>query len=171
MVMVLLTSKWLFCVPFLIVNALTYLFSPLQTANAQVINAIGRSDITMKLEIIKKSIGIVVLILSLVLFNDVIYVAYGGLLIAVLSSIINMFPNRKLIGYTIKDQIKDILPGFCLSLIMAVLIYLLSYLIKKAFVLLFAQVFIGIAVYVLLSVITKNKSFRFILTLLKKGKK
>ena len=71
----------------------------------------GRSDIFLKLEIIKKTLGTVILVVSVVLFDDVLYIAYGGLLIAILSSVINMFPNTKLIGYSYKEQLMDLLPN------------------------------------------------------------
>lgn len=93
LIVLILTEKWIPCVPFLIISSLTLLLSPLQTSNAQVINAMGRSDIFLKLEVIKKIIGILILMVSIVFFEDVIYVAYGGLLLAVISSIINMAPN------------------------------------------------------------------------------
>lgn len=170
LVVVLLTEKWVNCVPFLIFNALIYLLSPIQTANAQVINAIGRSDVTMKLEIVKKVLGTIVLILSIVLFDDVIYVVYGGLIIAILSSLINMFPNRKLINYSYKEQFLDILPNLFISMIMYIVVYSMSYIIKNLYILLLVQIFVGISVYIGLSYITRNKSFKFVLNLLKKKK-
>ncbi len=171
LVRILLTDKWLPCVPFLVLNSLIYLLSPLQTANAQVINALGRSDITMKLEIVKKAIGTLILLLSIILFNEVIYVVYGGVIIAVLSSVINMIPNKRLINYSIKEQIIDILPNACLSLIMMGLVYSLSYLITNIYLLLLTQVLVGIAIYIIASLITKNKSFIYLFGLTRKKSK
>lgn len=170
LVSILLTNKWLPCVPYMILNALIYALAPLQTANAQVINAIGRSDIFLKLEIIKKTLGIVILALSLIIFDDVIFVAYGGLLIAVLSSLINMTPNTRLIKYSYKEQLLDLAPATVMSIVMAAIIWSVSLVIRNNYLLFFTQVVLGVVVYVLLSVITKNTTMKYVLVMIK-GKK
>lgn len=168
LVSILITDKWLPCVPFLIINAFIYLLTPLQTANAQVINAMGKSDIYLKLEIIKKTLGVLILVLSVVLFDDVLYIAYGGLLIAILSSLINMFPNTKLINYTYKEQFADLLPNAFITVLMSVGVWSISFVIDNKYVLILSQFVGGIFLYVLLSILTKNKSFRYILDIVKR---
>lgn len=170
LVSILITDVWLPCVPFLIINAMTYLLAPLQTANAQVINAMGRSDIFLKLEIIKKTLGICVLVLSVVLFDDVLYIAYGGLLIAVLSSLMNMYPNTKLINYSYKEQFMDLLPNTVITLLMTLAVWSISLVIENKYILITTQVIAGIVVYAVLSVLTKNSSFNYFVNVIK-GKK
>ncbi len=170
LVSILITDVWLPCVPFLIINALIYMLTPLQTANAQVINAMGRSDVFLKLEIVKKALGIIVLILSIVFFDDALYVAYGGLLIAVLSSLINMYPNTKLINYSYKEQLMDLIPNSLSTLLMSVAVWSVSLVIENDYVLIVSQVVVGVAVYILLSVLTKNSSFQYLLTVIYKKK-
>ena len=58
MIRLLLTEKWLGCVPFLQISCLFWMFQPSQTANVQAIKAIGRSDICLKLEMAKKQLGL-----------------------------------------------------------------------------------------------------------------
>ena len=167
-ILIVLTDKWLPSVPFLIVLSLTYLLTPLQTANQQVIAAMGRSDIFLKMEILKKTLGTIVLVLSVVLFNDAIYVAYGGLLLAVLSSIINMAPNTKLIKYSYKEQVLDLLPNIFSSVIMAVIVWSISLLIHNNYVLIILQVMLGVGVYFLLTIVTRNPALKYILGIFKK---
>ena len=167
-ILIVLTDKWLPSVPFLIVLSLTYLLTPLQTANQQVIAAMGRSDIFLKIEILKKTLGTIVLVLSVVLFNDAIYVAYGGLLLAVLSSIINMAPNTKLIKYSYKEQVLDLLPNIFSSVIMAVIVWSISLLIHNNYVLIILQVMLGVGVYFLLTIVTRNPALKYILGIFKK---
>ncbi len=167
LVSVLITDAWLPCVPFLIINSLTYVLTPLQTANAQVINAMGRSDIFLKLEIIKKTLGIGVLVLSVVLFDDVLYIAYGGLVVAVLSSLINMYPNTKLINYSYKEQFFDLIPNTLITIVMTLAVWSVSFVIDNKYLLISSQIIVGFIVYILLSVWTKNSSFNYFLSIFK----
>lgn len=57
LVLLLLTEKWLMCVPFIQIFCAVYALWPIHTANLQAINAIGRSDIFLKLEVVKKYSG------------------------------------------------------------------------------------------------------------------
>lgn len=167
LVILILTEKWISCIPFLVISALTFLLSPLQTSNAQVINAMGRSDTFLRLEIIKKIVGIIILLLSVFLFDDVIYVAYGGLALAIISSIINMMPNRYYLNYSIRSQVLDLLPNIMISAVMAICIYPLSFVFDNDLLLITSQVILGVVIYILLALVTKNKAFKLLLDVLK----
>lgn len=65
MVRVILTDKWLNCVPYLRIFCFTYGLWPIHTANLQAVNAMGRSDLFLKLEIMKKGIGLIALLISM----------------------------------------------------------------------------------------------------------
>lgn len=64
-VKLLLTDKWLPCVPYLRIFCFTYLFWPIHTANLNAVKAMGRSDLFLRLEIIKKAIGLILLLLTI----------------------------------------------------------------------------------------------------------
>lgn len=119
-----LTEKWLPCVPFLCIFCINYMFWPVHTANLNAINALGRSDIFLKLEIIKKVVGISVLLFTMQ--YSVMAMAYGMLLTGVLSQIINSWPNRKLLGYGYLHQLRDLLPSIVLAVIAGVVAYGIS---------------------------------------------
>lgn len=125
-VLILLGEKWLPAVPFVQAFCFVYAFWPIHTSNLSAINAMGRSDIFLKLEIIKKIMGIGILLGSLYYFNSPIGLAYGSCLSTIISSFINAYPNKKLINYGYIEQIKDIIPSICLSAVMGASLYALS---------------------------------------------
>ena len=99
----LLTPKWLPCVPFLQATCILFLFEPIQLANLQAIKAIGRSDIYLKLETIKKTIGIIVLIITLK--NGVWAIIMGEIAVEFLAACLNIYPNKKFINYSYMECI------------------------------------------------------------------
>lgn len=165
LVKVLLTDKWLPSVPFLRIFCLSYALWPIHTANLQAINAIGRSDIFLKLEILKKILGIIVLVIS-VRFG-VIAIALGVLLIGIISSFINGYPNKKLLNYGYIEQMKDIIPSITLSVIMGLTIYPIIKLEIGDIYKIIIQVLLGLITYILLSYIFKLECFIYILKILK----
>lgn len=167
LIVVLYTEKWLPSVPFLVINALIYCLAPLQTANAQVINAMGRSDIMLKLEIMKKSLGLLMLLVACFCFDGVIYIAYAGLLIAILASLINMYPNTKLLGYAYLEQLRDILPAAALSFVMLLCVKNLPVFFECEVAQLVLQVVCGAVVYGFLALLTRNQSMLRIVNVLK----
>ncbi len=163
LVSLLLTDKWLPCVPYLQIYCLTYAFWPIHTSNLQAINAIGRSDIFLKLEIIKKIYGIAALVIAVAFFNSPVAIAMTGIITALISSFVNSFPNKKLIGYSYFEQIRDILPSLTLSGIMFASVYALNYLQISTILLLIMQVGVGIVLYLGLSFVIRPKPFKILL--------
>ena len=141
-----LTEKWLFCVPFLQIFCITYMFYPVHTANLNAINALGRSDLFLKLELIKKIVGMV-LLLSTMWFG-VMAMAYSLLVSAVISMIINSWPNRELLGYSFKEQIIDILPGILIALLMGIIIFPIQLLAFPDIIVLIIQIPLGAIIYI-----------------------
>ncbi len=162
-----LTEKWIPCVPLLQMFCVVYLFYPIHTTNMQAINSIGRSDITMRLEIIKKIIELLLLVIAIQISVKAIVVF--EVITAVLFVFINGYPNSKLLNYSIRDQLLDILPNICLAMIMAIVVYLINYVPIGVFLKLTVQVIVGGLLYLLLSVATKNKEFKFIFDIILKG--
>lgn len=165
LVKVLLTDKWLPSVPFLRIFCLSYALWPIHTANLQAINAIGRSDIFLRLEILKKILGVTVLVIS-VRFG-VIAIALGVLLTGIISSFINGYPNKKLLNYGYMEQMKDIIPSITLSVIMGLTIYPIIKLEIGDIYKIIIQVLLGLITYIFLSYIFKLECFIYILKILK----
>ena len=87
---------------------------------------------------------------------------------AVVSSIVGMTPNTKLLKYSYLEQISDLLPNLLSSAIMIAVVWPLSLLIHNNLLLLMSQIVLGVAVYILISVVTRNASFRYIIGMIKK---
>ncbi|CDB35092.1 polysaccharide biosynthesis protein [Phascolarctobacterium sp. CAG:266] len=160
-----LTNKWLPAVPYLQIACITYGLWPIHTANLQAINAMGRSDIFLKLEIIKKVISITVLLISIQ--YGVMAVALSGIFIGVISTFINAYPNGYLLKYTYSEQIRDILPSFLCASVMALAVYFSDKFVDYIYFKLMIQVGVGILIYVIISKIFNLDSFEYLVVLLK----
>lgn len=165
MIRLLLTEKWIPCVPFLRVFCITYLFYPIHTANLNAIKAMGRSDLFLKLEVIKKTVGMTVLLTTM--WFGVEIMAYSLLLTSVTSQIINSWPNQKLLNYNYLDQLKDIIPSIALSLVMGVCVRFVPYLGLNDALTLTIQILAGAVIYIGGSAIFKLEAFEYVLGALK----
>ena len=142
-------------------------FYPVHSCNLQAINAMGRSDMFLKLEIIKKAYGMALLVIALVFFDSPIAIVAMGIVSALISSFVNASPNKKLIGYSYLEQLKDILPSFLLSLLMFAGVSALNLLPLDPIPLILIQIASGVLFYVLASFICKPKPYRILIDLLK----
>lgn len=157
-----LTDKWSGCVPYMIIYCFIYAFMPIHTANLQAINAQGRSDQFLKLEIVKKCYGVLILCITIGLFESPIAIAIGGAVSTLISCFVNAHPNKKLLDYSYLEQMKDILPEMLLSFIMGVAIYPISFINMPDILLIIIQVICGIFVYCLLALIFKLEPFLYL---------
>lgn len=165
LVKLLLTEKWLPVVPFMRIFCAVYALWPIHTANLQVMNALGRSDLFLKLEIIKKILGLGILGISM--HFGIYGISWGVFVGGVLSTFINTYPNLKLIGYSYQEQWKDIIPSLLLSLVMGVIVYTIHWFEMTAMLTIIIQVFIGVVVYLGLSKLFKLECFTYLLLILK----
>lgn len=159
-VRLILTEKWVPCVPFLRIFCITYMFYPIHTANLNAINAMGRSDYFLKLEIAKKVIGMLLLLLTMRI--SVMAMAYSLLVSMVTSMVINSWPNKKLLKYSFKEQIIDILPNIFIAILMGGVVSTI-YIFKLSDVMTLAiQIPLGAIVYIVLSIIFKIEEFQYL---------
>lgn len=165
LVRLVLTDKWLSCVPFLRMFCFAFMFHPIQTANLNAIKAIGRSDVFLKVELWKKVVGIIGLICTM--YISVMAMGYSMIVIAFAGQIISSIPSEKLLGYSLKEQITDILPCGIISLLMGFAVYCVQFLNISDFLTLVIQVLLGVVLYVVGSKLFKLDSYSYILGLIK----
>ena len=167
LVKVLLSDAWINSVPFLQLASLFYLFQPMQTMNWQALKAAGRCDLCLKLEIIKKIICFVFLFVSIPF--GVKAIAFASVIAGVLSMLINMAPNGRVIGYSMIEQLKDLIAPLILTVFASVPIILINDLFSSipAIVILLIDAFLGCFIYVIISILIKNDSFYFIFNSIK----
>ena len=161
----LLTAKWLPCVPYMRIFCITYIFTPMFTANYNAYKALGRSDLYLKVSIISKIFGLIILVVTLP--YGVMVMAYGLLVSNFISQLVCTFPNRKLLNYSYGEQLLDILPTLTLAVAMGAIVYAVELLALNAIVTLIIQIPLGVLVYVLGSMLFKLESYTYVLNSLK----
>ncbi len=134
---------------------------PIHTSNLQAINALGRSDIFLKLEIIKKIIGLS--ILAVTVFYGVCAIALGSVLAGIIGSFVNAYPNTKLLNYSYIEQWKDIYPSLILSLVMGAVVYSIKWLSLSVVLTLTIQILVGIILYLGMAWVFKLESFSYLI--------
>ena len=166
LVRLLMTEKWLPLVPYLQVFCFSYALWPIHTANLNGIKAIGRSDIFLRLEIIKKLMGLCILVVT---------ISYGTFVMAcgiaasgLVSTFINSWPNRKLLGYSYREQWKDITPGCLLAILVGGVVYPLGHNGWPDALVVVVEGLLGLLLYVLLAYVLKLEALAYLVQTAKK---
>ena len=156
-ILIVLTNKWLPCVPYLKAFCVVCAFWSFDTANQNLLKAIGKSDILLIVEIIETVINLALLVFSM---------NYGPIAIAIawcisvfFNLIIISIPNKKLINYGFIAQLKDVFPNMLITLIMGICVWGVGTIEINVILKLCIQVLSGMVLYVILSIITKNEAF------------
>lgn len=163
----LLGEQWLPCVPFLQMYCFVYALLPIHTTNLQTLNGMGRSDLFLKLEIIKKSYGLAFILFAAFVLRDV-YLMVGCYMIAgVISTFVNAYPNKKVIGYSYLEQLRDIAPGIALTLASMALAWPLSLTGVGAIAQIVLQTLVMGAAYLLLAKLFKVEELTYLIETLR----
>ena len=168
LVIVLLTEKWLACVIFLQIGCLAFMLRPLQFINNSVIKAAGESGLLLKLDVLKKTIGVILLLVSM--NYGVEGIAISLVITNFISTIINIAPNRRILNYGYRLQFTDIAKSGALAVIMGCVVYCVSFLPMSAFPMLMLQILVGVCFYIGISYLTKNENFIYSLQIVKELK-
>ena len=164
-VSILLTDKWLPLVPYLYVFSATHLFLPVHTSNLNAIKAMGRSDLFLKLEILKKVVGFTAVVITLPI--SVMAMAMSMLVTNVIAQIINSWPNRKLLGYSYLEQLKDIVPYMLIAAGMGAVVYCVKFLNLPHIPTLLIQIVVGAAIYIGISKLLNLEIYNYLIGMLK----
>ena len=159
-VKIILTNKWLPCVPYLVIFCITNMFFPIHTPNLNAIKALGRSDLFLKLEILKKVVGVILLLFTIRI--NVMAMAYSLLVSSIISQAINSWPNKKLLNYSYLQQINDIIPSILLAVFMGCVVYTINFLGLGLITTLFFQISLGAVIYILGAKIMKIDTYEYI---------
>jgi O-antigen/teichoic acid export membrane protein len=165
-----LGEQWIAAVPFFQILCLAYMLYPIHSLNINILSVYGKSNLFLKLEIIKK---IMVVALVLITVNFGIYgLVWSSVIASVLALFINTYYSGGLILYYTKDQLKDILPTLIISIVMAIAMYFASLLLADYFriIQIVVPALLGLSIFASLSYITKNESFFNIIFLIKNKK-
>lgn len=162
LVLALLGEKWLVCVPFLRIMCVSYCFWPIHITNLQAINAVGRSDIFLKLELVKKALSVAALVIGMQ-FNVLLMVCIKAFQ-DFLCTFINGYPNKKLLGYSVFHQWMDVMPSMALSVLMCTAVMIFGTWLPGLPVLLklTLQIGWGAALYIGLAAVFSRESFCYL---------
>lgn len=168
LIVFLLTEKWLPVVPFVQILCIANFFRPITLSNWEAIKALGYSGITLKLEILKKIIDVIILVMSVYL--GLYAIAWGCVVFNLLCVFINLAPNKKLLDYGVGEQVVDAVPTLLFAIVMAVCIYWIQLLSFPNIIILLIQFVLGVMVYSGLCWVFKEESFMYLLQLINERK-
>ena len=123
LVIILLTEKWLPLLPFLYICCFTMGFHPMASAQVQAITAVGRSDVRLKIEVLKKSIGVLLLVLAVYLDYGPMGIAVSGAITSIISVFIGAVACRITTKYPIRNIVRDIFPIIAITAVMVGVMY------------------------------------------------
>lgn len=166
-VRVVLTDKWLPCVPYMQIFCISFFLQPISTTAAQALNGIGRSDLTLKLGMSTKLFGIAVIIGAVRL--GVLPIALGVLLTTLISATVFTIFNKKIFGYTVRQQLADIAGNILNAVSMCAVCFGVAFLCKALppIVALALQVLTGGVWYIAIAALFKNNNLTYVLQKLK----
>lgn len=159
LVRILLTEKWIECVPYMQIMCVSLMVNTVGIANLQALKAIGKSGEVLKLEIFKKPVFLIVVLASLPF--GVMAVVCTSPINSLYAMWTNMGPTKKHLNYGRLEQLRDLIPGFLLAGALALATWPLTLLNCNDFIIIFLQVVLAIIVYVFLSIIFKIDAYYY----------
>ncbi len=149
-VTVILTEKWLGVVILLQILCMSYMWDHLSLLNLNVLYVKGRSDLVFKLEVIKKSIAVVILVVTIP--YGLVVMCWGLVMYSLIAFYLNAYYTRKLLALGFLKQLNDVIPYFIASLAMGGCVLLFLHMVDNVYIQLVVGIFIGIAIYFLISI-------------------
>ena len=141
LILVLIGEQWLPCVPMLQIVCFSMMFYPLHALNLNMLQVQGRSDLFLKLEIIKKCIAVIPLLLGV--FIGIYWMLMGSVITGIFALYLNAYYSGPYLKYSIWEQAMDILPSFLMSLTMFAILFAISFMPISPFLMLPLQIAIG----------------------------
>ena len=153
LILALIGEQWLPCVPFLQIICLQMMLYPLHSLNLNMLQVQGRSDLFLRLEIIKKIIAIGPFFLGI--FVNIYWMLGGSVVTGFICYYLNAYYSGPFLNYSIKEQIKDILPSFGVAISMAVPVFAMIFIPLNPYILLPLQIAAGAIITISICETTK----------------
>ena len=160
-ILLLLTKKWIAAVPYMQILCMSCVFDTVSNENIQALKSIGRSDVLLKLEILKKPIYLFLLLLGIKI--SVLFMAETMVIYNVIAVLINMSPNRKFLNYSFVEQVQDILPAFLASSFMSVIVYLVGKFGLSTGISFIVKIVCGVLSYLLIAILFRMQALKEIM--------
>lgn len=149
LIVVLIGNKWLEAAEYLRIVVISASLYPLHAINLNMLQVQGRSDLFLKLEVLKKLIGIIPILLGILI--DIKVMLWASVLVGIFDYFLNSYYSGKFIGYSTWAQIKDILPSFCIAAFMAIVVYLVKIVELRPIWTLISQLSVGLFIVIVIS--------------------
>ncbi len=153
----LIGPQWHEAATYLPLICISMSFYPLHAINLNMLQVLGRSDIFLYLEIMKKVIGFVPICIGI--FVDIYWMLIASILTGFVSLYLNSWYTGKALGYTFWHQLRDIAPSFGLAFAIAISVYFLKYLPVSNWVILPLQIIVGFVVGICMCIIIKFEEY------------
>ncbi len=145
LVITMITAKWEGCIVLLQIICFSMMWYPIHAINLNLLQVKGRSDLFLRLEIIKKIMGLSILVITLPM--GLVQFCYGEIFGCMIALVINTYYTGKLIQVGYWKQMKDLIPIFLLSLLMFGCIHVVNYFILNMWLQLFVGGTVGAIIY------------------------
>lgn len=159
-------EKWLFCALLLQIICFSVMWYPIHAINLNLLQVKGRSDLSLRLEIIKKIVGVAILCISAPF--GIVAMCYFHILSSLFCLIINTYYTGKLINFGFIRQMRDLSPTLIISVAMYGLILFVNQMITHLWLQVVIGAFIGIAFYVVMSFLFNKNEWKTLLSQVKK---
>lgn len=161
LVVITVGEKWIPSVIYLQLLSFAGMFYPLHAINLNMLKVKGRSDLFLRLEVIKKLFAIPVIVLGIL--TNIKTMIVGIIVLNIISYYLNSYYSGRLIGYSFKQQLQDIIPGFVLGLLTGIVMYLAGKLISNNYFLDFIiQLIVGMVFIFASGEMLKLKEYTYI---------
>lgn len=162
-----LTEKWIDIVPFIQILCFVWIWSPASNMCWQLLNAKHRGDYSLKSEIIKKFIAVLILIISI--FFNLTTVCIGVLIYFIMDVyVMTQFTRRVLPKVTFRGEIRVLFPIFLRAVVMGIIVYMLKYIIVSDILLLIVGPIVGVISYTIITFLSTSKEAECLLSIFKK---
>ena len=163
-----LTDKWEGAIYLLQILCFALMWYPIHAINLNLLQVKGRSDYFLKLEVIKKILGVAILCVTIPL--GLVAMCYGRLFSSVVCLGINTYYTKKIIGYGFLDQMKDLLHILVHSLVMYGIVLAIVYVMPTLWSQLLVGTLVGIVYYIIGAYLMKFDEMNELLLLIKRKK-
>lgn len=168
LILFMITDKWESCVILLQILCLSYIWHPVQIININMLEAKGFINITLKLEIVKKCLGVLVLFVTIPL--GIVSMCIGLIVVSFTSTLINIYFTRKMVNIGILSQAKDLCSPLFYSFFMIVITYFATSLIPQNGLKIFVGGLIGIVTYFFVAYLFRSKELQYLFEFINKKK-
>lgn len=148
--------KWIMSIPYFQILCFAGMLFPLHAINLNILQVKGRTDLFLRLEVMKELISMVIIAIVLFLKLGIVGLLWSAVINSYIAYFINSYFSSELLSYSTKEQIKDIMPVFITSILMGIIVYLSGLFLPDNYLAkLISEIIIGCLSYIGISKIAK----------------